>query len=277
MCRRVAPGLALVILSCIAGVGAQNDVPSADARIEAFLLEGRLVKSREAGKGVTNSMRVTLTDGTLTHDAHVQTVDQYKREFDTPQGRELDFRDSWRFNIAAYRIDRLIGLNMVPVSVERRFQNQPAAYTWWVDDVLMDEGTRAAKNVRAPDQQCWNEQVWMVRVFDQLIDNTDRNLGNLLIGKDWRVWAIDHTRAFRYATEPRAPAILTRTDRRLLERLKALDFPTLEREIGQYVTDADIRRLLARRDGIVAHFDRLGSAGLFDRQNAGGGCRTAAE
>ena len=37
----------------------------------------------------------------------------------------------------------------------------------------------------------------MLRLFDQLIANIDRNLGNLLIGNDWTIWAIDHTRAFR--------------------------------------------------------------------------------
>ena len=37
----------------------------------------------------------------------------------------------------------------------------------------------------------------IVRLFDQLIYNIDRNLGNLMITNDWTIWAIDHTRAFR--------------------------------------------------------------------------------
>ena len=87
-----------------------------------------------AGKGITGSLRATMKLGTLTHDAHVQMIDESKREFRSKDGTEFNFRDSWTFNVAAYRIDRLIGLGLVPVSVERRWKSTPAAYTWWLDD-----------------------------------------------------------------------------------------------------------------------------------------------
>ena len=60
-----------------------------------------------------------MSDGKLTHDAHVQNIDETKRSSAANQGVEFDFRDSWTFNVAAYRIDRLIGLNMVPPSISR--------------------------------------------------------------------------------------------------------------------------------------------------------------
>ena len=70
-----------------------------------------------------------MTNGTLTHDAHIQTIDESKREFRSQQGTEFNFRDYWGFNVAGYKIDRLIGLNLVPVSVERRWKSSLAAYT----------------------------------------------------------------------------------------------------------------------------------------------------
>ena len=88
-----------------------------DAEIESFLRQAKVGKTRGTGKGVTDSIRATMSDGRLTHDAHIQTIDEYKREFRTQKGTELDFRDSWMFNVAAYKLDRLLGLNMVPVSV----------------------------------------------------------------------------------------------------------------------------------------------------------------
>jgi hypothetical protein len=252
-------------------IQAQTAQPAAttltDSDIEKFLREGRIVKTRSAGKGVTNSLRATMTDGTLTHDIHIQTIEQRKQSGPAAKGAtELNFRDSWTFNVAAYRLDRLIGLNLVPVSIERSYQNKSGSYTWWVDDVLMDEGERLKKDIQPPAPALWNETMQLVRVFDQLIYNMDRNMGNLLITKDWRIWAIDHTRAFRLHKDLKTPANVTRCDRGVFERLKRLDAATLERELERYLTDWEREALLARRDAIVKIIEGRGEVGLFDRR-----------
>ena len=157
-----------------------------DEQMEDFLLHAKVTKTKNASKGVTGSMRATLTDGKLTHDAHIQTIDERMQQFNGSNGGvEFDFRDSWSFNIAGYKVDRLIGMNMVPVSVERRWNYHEAAFTWWLDDVMMDEEGRLKKKQEPPDTVVWNQQMQMVRTFDELIANVDRNLGarNLSIGK----------------------------------------------------------------------------------------------
>ena len=262
-CATAPPPAAIVLRAQTAPDSATS---LSDAEIERFLLNARVVRTRGTAKGVTNSIRATLSDGKLTHDAHVQTVDISKREFQGQRGTEFNFRDSWAFNIAAYKLDRMLGLNLVPVSVKRNWRTDQAAYTWWVDDVEMDEGDRQKKRVAPGRPDHWNEQMQLVRVFDQLIYNTDRNLGNLLIAKDWRIWAIDHTRAFRQVHKLRSPENLTRCDRQVLERMKQLDRASLKRELGEYLSDWDIDALLARRDLIVAHFEERGPGVLFERQ-----------
>jgi hypothetical protein len=241
-------------------------VSLSDEEIERFLREAKVVRTRSAGKGVTNSDRATLTDGTITHDAHIQLIDESRREFRSSQGIEFNFRDSWMFNVATYRLDRLLGLGMVPVSIERRWRSVPAAFTWWVDDVLMDEGERMKSNTQPPQPFLWNQQMQMVRLLDQLIYNIDRNMGNLLIAKGWRVWAIDHTRAYRTATTLKTPKNVTGCDRHVFERLKQLDKATLKKTMGRYLQDWEIETMLKRRDAIVEHLNGLGPGALFDRQ-----------
>lgn len=246
-------------------VGERSGPGLSRAEMETFLRQAQIVRTRTVSKGITGTERATLTDGVLTHDASIQTIDESRKEFQTNRGVELNFRDSWCFNVAAYLLDKLLDVQMIPATVERSHRGRDASFTWWVDDVLMDEGERLKGRVRPPDSRSWNDQMWVVRVFDQLIDNTDRNVGNLLIDRAWRVWMIDHTRAFRWHRTIRSPGNLVRCDRGLLERLRALDEATLDRELGGYLGPMEIEGLLARRDVIVAHFDRAGPAVLYDR------------
>lgn len=232
---------------------------------EEFLKKAKIVRTRGAGKGVTGTTRATLSDGTITHDASIQTIDEYMQEFKSAKGVEFNFRDSWRYNVAAYRLDRMLEIGMTPPSIERAYQNKPGAFTWWVDDVLMDEAQRLKTKVSAPDTMVWNQQMWMVRVFDQLIYNVDRNLGNLLIDKAWTVWMIDHSRAFRLIDKLKSPESVTRCDRVLFDKLKALDEKTLKQVMDDYLTGPEIRGVLQRRNELISLIEKAGPSALYDR------------
>lgn len=233
---------------------------------EHFLATAKIINIRAAKGGITGTRRATLSDGTTTHDAHIQSIDESKARFEGASGTELNFRDSYKYNIAAYRLDKMLDLRMIPASVERNVEGQTAAVTWWVDDVLMEEGERMKKHIEPPDGDSWNNQMYVVRVFDQLIFNTDRNVGNLLITKDWRIWMIDHSRAFRMHTSVKTPKNLVRCERELLAAMKRLDQPGLTREMNGLLTSMEIKGLLKRRDQIVAYFEKAPSKSIYASQ-----------
>jgi hypothetical protein len=234
-----------------------------DALMEAFLAEGEVLRTRSVGSGVTGSLRATLRHGGVEHDAHIQSIELTKPLGSMSGGAEIDFRDSYRNNVAAYRLDRLLGLGMVPVTVSRAYDRHSSAFTWWVDDVAMTELARRDKKLPSPDAEAWNRQMWAVRIFDQLIYNFDRNLGNLLIDEDWRIWMIDHTRAFKIFKELKTTQNLgTHCPRGLLEALRRLDRPALESGMRGLLTSGQINGLLARRDLIVRYYEaRIGELG----------------
>ena len=252
-----------VVAGAHAGLLAQTaSAPVAQARAvaltlqeqEEFLQKAKVTKTRGVSTGITGTLRATLTDGRVTHDASFQSIDEYKQKFESNQGTEFNFRDSWRYNVAAYRLDRLLDLGMIPAQLERMHNGKHGVFTWWVDDVIMDEGARIKKKLAAPDPRRWNEQMWHVRMFDQLIYNVDRNLGNLVIDKDWTIWMIDHTRAFRLLDVIKTPGNLSLVDRQVIERLKALNRDALTITMKDYLSPAEIDALLKRRGKIVEHY-----------------------
>jgi len=229
---------------------------------EEFLIKAKPTQSKEAKAGVTGTLRVTLTDGTITHDASVQTIDDYKTSF----LNEVGFKDTYRDNIAAWKVARLLGIDdMVPPSVKRNYQGKAASYTWWIDNVMMDETERRAKNLQPLDGEAWNRENNVMQVFDQLIYNMDRNQTNMLIDQGWHLWLIDHSRSFRVHKSLKDPSVLKSVDRNMLVRMKTLDEATLTKELGNTVSKDEVRGLLARRDLIVKVFEAKGESGLFDR------------
>jgi hypothetical protein len=252
-----SPTLRLVLLLLLLRLAAAGS-PSRSwtiEEIENFLAGAEILDMRPLSEGVTNAVRVTLSDGKSSHDAQLQQVDISKPSYPTAKGWEINFRDYWGYNVAAYRLSKMLNIDRVPVSVRREIDGKGAAITWWIDGVLMTEKTRFLTKVKPPDVDGWNRQMYTVRVFDQLIYNTDRNLGNLVITEDWKIWMIDHTRAFRLHAELENPAQLVMCERGLLEAMRRLDRIGLSRELGTCLTAVEIDALLARRDKIVGYFE----------------------
>jgi hypothetical protein len=119
----------------------------------------------------------------------------------------------------------------------------------------MDELGRRTKKIEPPDPNQWTEQLDDVKVFDQLIYNTDRNQGNLLIGKDWTLYMIDHSRAFREHHTLKDPKVLRRISERLLKALRSLDRTQVAARLVPFVSQAAVDALMARRDLIVRYFE----------------------
>jgi hypothetical protein len=251
----------LLLALCAAGLlvrAASDPTKWSDAQKEHFLLTGRIESIGPAGGGSTNSKKAILTNGRYSHAAHVQSIDIYMPLFKGKDGsEERDFKDSWKFNVAAYRLAKLLRLTyMVAPSVARTVDGKPSSVTWWIDGIAMDEKTRLARGLKPPDMAAWNAQMDTIRVFDQLIYNMDRSQENLLIGTDWRAYMIDHTRAFRKWHALRNPAAITHCNPDLLAALKALTRENVTRAIGEFVTPEEIDGLMARRDLIVAKLEQ---------------------
>jgi len=252
--------LIFVVAVCLTwqlfAVASDEPTPTKE-QIKQFLMNAKVVKSQDAKKGVTGTKRLTLSDGTITHDASFQDLDEHKFSKQLASGTELNFVDSYKYNIAAYGLAELLGMDdMLPVYVERKWEGKKGSLSWWLP-VKMDEAERYKQKLTPPDPDAWNNQMYKIRVFDQLVSDNDPNLTNVLIGANWQIWRIDFSRAFRLNTDVKNSKDLVRCDRQLLEKLKALDANAVAEKTNRYLSKDEVKAVMARRDKIVAQFQKL--------------------
>lgn len=225
--------------------------------IEDALRTAKIVKVKDLGTGITNPQKFTLDNGKFQFAGVFKTIDERKHGLTKlATSVEMDFKDSWMFEVAAYELDKLLGLNMVPVTVERTYNGKKGSLQLWIEN-CMTERVRKEKNLSATDTVGWNRQIYKVRVFDNLIYNIDRNLGNLLIDANWKIYMIDHSRCFKSMDLLQHPKDLALFSRALMDGLRKLDEKTLQERCGKYLSNIEIKMMLKRRDQILALCDRL--------------------
>jgi hypothetical protein len=168
-----------------------------------------------------------------------------------PPGAYRGFRESYKAEIAAYELDKLLKLDMVPPTVERHEDGIEGAAQLWVEDIvdsvtgLPDESSRAA----------WDRQVARMTMFDNLIGNRDRRRTNMLHDTSWNLILIDHSRAFGTGTE--LVQKMERIDGDCWSRMDGLTRRQLDAALHAWLGAEEIGAILDRRDRMRAEIRRL--------------------
>lgn len=208
---------------------------------ETFLKSTPFTKVEEVPIGVTRPKRGYFAPGGLIASAAWKVI---------PPGRPAGYWESYKSEIGAYELDKLLGMEMVPPVVEKRWKGDLGAAVLWLKPV---RPWREVEPLEKPAK--WNRQAVRMKMFDNLIGNTDRNAGNFLVDDDWNLFLIDHSRAFIDDNKLVTPMV--RIDRELWDKMLALDEPTLTATLGKWVDRRSIRGLLRRRDAMKKVIDGL--------------------
>ena len=241
--QQPAPGPAQV---AIAAEGSKRWIGH-EAEYEDFIRTAKVVQIQDTQVGVTHPKHCLFAPGSLVSGIVFKPLQP---------GKVHGFFESYRAEIAAYELDKLLGLHMVPPTVERKVKGETGSAQMWVDDVVL---LKTKDSASAPDPAAYNRQIYRQRVFDNLVANIDRNQGNLLLDPIWNLILIDHSRAF--TAVPTMPFPMTRIDRGFYEKLKALDEATVKARLGKLLYYGP-KPLLQRRDEIVKVFqDKIAQYG----------------
>jgi hypothetical protein len=220
--------------------------------IRLALREGRVLSREKIGRGIAGAERLELEyQGTLFRAAFRSTDITRIAPSAGSINKPSEYRDSSIFELAAFELSLMLGLQRVPPVVKREIDGVDGTLQLWLEestpeDILIQQG-----KLRPPNVARWNQQKQVMYVFDNLIGNSDRNQGNLLIDGAWNIWFIDHTRAFRRTSELLSGDGMVACDRQLWQRLQEIDPKEMRRRLDPYLETKELAKLLTRHQKIL--------------------------
>jgi hypothetical protein len=228
---------------------------SQEAALEEFLRTAEVAKREQIPVGVTRPTRAYFQPGGLAASMAWKPI---------RPGVYDGYFESYKSEIAAYELNKLLDLHMKPPTVERQVDGAYGAAVLWVSPTKSFKelgGVPGQKGVKAPppaEARNWTRQVVRAKMFDNLIANRDPNLGNWLVDEDWHLILIDHSRAF--TTMRNLVHAMDNIDRGLWQRFEALDEGTLQKAIGTLVGRSEVRAVIQRRNRMKEEIAKLVAA-----------------
>jgi hypothetical protein len=227
-----------------------------DEEVVEFLQEAEIQSSSDIPFGVTNPRNVVLQRGGLLLRAALRDYDEVFEEARVGDDFFPRLRDSFIFDVPAYQMSRLLGLDNIPPVVFRRIGNRRVTLQAWREGALM-EFDRLEQGIEPPSYRRYREQEQNMRVFDSIIGNVDRHNRNFLTDEDGRFWLIDHSRSFLRSDRTPYLDSVTMCGRTLFERIKALQRAELLELLSPPLSESEVDWVLRRRDKVVAHIEEV--------------------
>ena len=227
--------------------------------LEEFLKTAEIIKSEDIGEGVTKPLKLTLKKG---------DVERYG-VWKNPSGIQKGQLEGWQYEIAAYEMDKLLGLNMVPPTVERKLHGLRGSLQLWIESQFSDLEMRE-KGMSIPDSELlqWSKMKYLARAFDCLIANDDRTQQNMRYTQDWRTILIDHSRSFRSSKKftkklvfgekgIKGVKLIRYLPRAFVVKVKDLNIDNIKNAVGPYLKDKEIEAILKRKELLLNEIEEM--------------------
>jgi hypothetical protein len=231
-----------------------------DEAIEEFLRTAEVVSKEKIPVGVSAPRKLLLAGSSTRLHAVFKDIDLEERNIrDKTAGKSkmyLNWRDWFGYDIAAYHVDRMLGNDRVPPIVGRKIKRTEGSVQIWLEGVITEK-ERRDKGFDPPSIGRFNQQKQIMHLFDNLVGNRDSNLGNALIDRNWRLWFIDCSRCFGTSEDLLYSHAITSCERRLWKVLRDLDQTEVTQLLAPYLSKAEIRALMVRRDKLVEYIQAL--------------------
>lgn len=250
--RRSGPFVPLLVV--LAWAGPCPLVSASEAKVwigkekdyERFLEKAEIVSVEDIGTGINQPKRVTLRQGAMELHAVWKPIQRGPKEWAW---------ESFEAEVAAYQMDRVLGLQMVPPTVVRGIDGREGSLQLWLSGVDSFRDVEPTK----PQPEEWEHELARMRLFDCLIGNGDRKPSDILVDEQKNLVLIDHSQAFlgSHYLDDDEQNLPQRFERRLVSKLDDLDLEYLRFRFGRLLLEPQITAVIMRRDGLMRRLDRL--------------------
>lgn len=248
--------LTATVLSSGAALGTQMPEFASIEEALDFLRTAEIIDVTPVGTGTTNPDKVLLEKNGVRASAIFHEVDNRDRDVRVDETFFRVFHDSYSSDCAAFEVAHLLGMDNVPPTVARAVEGRDGSLQLWIENAMTDT-KRAEKTLAPPNTREWRYQTQIMRLFDNLIYNDDRNGGNILVDANWKLWMIDHSRSFQRPDVLREPERVTMVERQQWQRLRTLGDEQFAAVVREYLEPRQVTALIKRRDRLVVYIERL--------------------
>jgi hypothetical protein len=252
--RRAAYAFFVILTSSLVVLRAQDKTPTGAkiwigraAEMEAYLKTAEPDHVENTAVGVTKPQHIFLKPGGPFSEMAFKIL---------PPGMYNGYHESHKAEAAAYELDKVLGMNMVPPTIIRKVNGKEGAAVMWINGTKSFKELGGVPNPPARYQAEWNRELVFAKMFDDLIGNPDPNLGNWLKDDEWNIVLIDHSRSFVPGKDMTHE--LTRIHKGLWDKMMALNEEELAAgPIGQLLDKKDLHGLFERRAIMARNIDKL--------------------
>jgi len=229
------------------------------ADIEELLKTAEIIRYEDIGEGVTKPYHLFLS----------KAGRDIEGCWKNPKGIQSGHLEGWQYEIAAYEMDKLLDLRMVPPTVERVFSGKKGSLQFWLQGGMSDLN-RQEQNINIPKEHLnrWIERKYLTRAFDCLIANEDRTQQNIRYTDDWRTILIDHSRSFRSSLKftkklmygrngIRGVKLIRKLPREFAAKIRDLDFDKIKNAVGPLLKDKEIKAILKRKELLLKDMEEM--------------------
>lgn len=242
MRRRIGAALGLAIWPLLGLAAGGQDLTGEAA--EKFLRTAAVVGvEKDAQSGRTLPWLVTLEkDG-----RKMRAVFKYVH-----RPRPHPLAHSYHYELAAYELSKILGLVIVPPTVERTIEGVRGALQVYAEGCISEHDLERSR-LAPPDPRDLRERLDSIRLFEALSGDACGDKDDTLIHTDtWRVCRIDFAEAFPLSPELSEDCSLERCPRILYQRMRQMEPASTRRKLRSWLSRAEVEALCGRKGRILA-------------------------
>ena len=221
--------------------------------LEDYLRKAEICPDKTRAGRRTEAWVLCLTDGKIERRGFFRLTDR-RRPHPLP--------DSYKYDIAAYELDKLLNLNIIPPTVEREIEGRKGSLALLIEGIITEE-IRINRNIEPPDLESFKNSLADLTVFENLTYSDSycgkRDLGDILIMRkeDWKIWRVDFSEAFAPFLGLIPECQITHCSKKLYQSILKLNDDEVKAKLSLYLNDEEISALLERKKIIIEKIQKL--------------------